>query len=82
MKTRQTFFCGEIQNRRDLCAKLSVEADGLELLAALYAKKGAAGFAEIRGPFSACFKVGEVTVLVRDPMGVAWLYNWTKDPRI
>ena len=82
MKTRQTFFCGEIQNRRDLCAKLGIEADGLELLAALYAKKDAAGFTEIRGPFSACFKVGEVTVLVRDPMGVSWLYYWTKDPRV
>lgn len=82
MSKTQAFFCGEILNRRDLCAKLSVGADGLELLAALYAKKGAAGFAEIRGPFSACFKVGEVTVLVRDPMGVAWLYYWTKDPRV
>jgi asparagine synthase (glutamine-hydrolysing) len=82
MKTSQTFFCGEIQNRRELCARLGVDADGVELLAALYSKKGAVGFAEIRGPFAACFKAGETTVLVRDPMGVSWLYYWTKDPRV
>ena len=80
--SENTFFCGEIQNRRELCAGLGIEADGVELLSALYAKKGAAGFAEVRGPFAACFKVGEKTVLVRDPMGVAWLYYWTKDPRV
>ena len=82
MSTNQTFFCGEIQNRRELCAGLGIEADGVELLSALYAKKGAAGFAEVRGPFAACFRAGEKTVLVRDPMGVSWLYYWTKDPRV
>ena len=80
--SENTFFCGEIQNRRELCAGLGIEADGVELLSALYAKKGAAGFAEVRGPFAACFKAGTKTVLVRDPMGVAWLYYWTKDPRV
>ncbi len=78
----QSSFCGEIQNHRALCAGLGIEADGAELLAALYAKKGKAGFAEIRGPFAACFHVGNKTVLVRDPMGVSWLYYWTKDPRV
>ena len=82
MNDNQSLFCGEIQNRRALCAELGIEADGAELLAALYAKKGPAGFAEIRGPFSACFKAGGKTVLVRDPMGVSWLYYWTKDPRV
>ena len=77
-----SFFCGEIQNRRALCAELGIEADDTELLAALYAKKGAAGFAEIRGPFAACFRAGDKTVLVRDPMGVSWLYYWTKDPSV
>ena len=82
MNDNQTLFCGEIQNRRALCAELGIEADGAELLAALYAKKGMAGFAEIRGPFAACFRADGKTVLVRDPMGVAWLYYWTKDPRV
>ena len=82
MNDKQSFFCGEIQNRRALCAELGIEADGTELLAALYAKKGAAGFAEIRGPFAACFMAGGKTVLVRDPMGVSWLYYWTKDPSV
>ncbi len=82
MNDKQSFFCGEIQNRRALCAELGIEADGAELLAALYAKKGAAGFSKIRGPFAACFKAGGKTVLVRDPMGVSWLYYWTKDPRV
>ena len=76
------FFCGEIQNRRELCAGLGIEADGVALLAALYAKKGVPGFVEVRGPFAACFKADGKTVLVRDPMGVAWLYYWTKDPRV
>ncbi len=82
MNVNQTLFCGEILNRRALCAELGIEADGAELLAALYAKKGAAGFAEIRGPFSACFVSQGKTVLVRDPMGVSWLYYWAKDPRV
>ena len=84
MNTNRNFFCGEIQNRRDLCANLGIAegTDGHELLAALYAKKGGAGFADIRGPFAACFRAGDKTVLVRDPMGVSWLYYWTKDPRI
>ncbi len=78
----QPFFCGEILNRRALCAELGIEADGAALLAELYAKKGPAGFAKIRGPFAACFTSGGKTVLVRDPMGVSWLYYWTKDPRV
>ncbi len=81
-KVTQLLFCGEIQNRRALCAELGIEADGAELLAALYEKKGTTGFAEIRGPFAASFRAGDKTVLVRDPMGVSWLYYWTKDPRI
>lgn len=84
MDIPKKLFCGEIQNGRDLCARygLPEHLDGDELLSAVYAKKGAAGFADVRGPFAACFKCGEKTVLVRDPMGVAWLYYWTKDPRI
>ena len=36
--SEKTFFCGESQNRRELCAGLGIEADGVELLSALYAK--------------------------------------------
>ena len=84
MHTNKTFFCGEIQNRYDLCARygLPENFNGGELLAALYANKGAKGFADVRGPFAACFMSGDKTVLVRDPMCVSWLYYWTKDPRV
>lgn len=74
-----SFFCGEIYNRSQLEAR---ERDGVELLSAIYARNGAVGFTEVRGPFAACFKVGEKTVLVRDPMGISWLYYWTKNPTV
>ncbi len=84
MNTDANFFCGEIQNRLELCARLGLAdgTDGIELLAALYAKHGSTGFADIRGPFAACFCIDGKTVLVRDSMGVSWLYYWTKNPRV
>lgn len=78
------FFCGEIQNQKALCAGLGLDGgvNSIDLLTALYAKKGATGFAEVRGSFAACFCTRDKTILVRDPMGVSWLYYWAKDPRV
>lgn len=86
MKTinNDIMFKGYILNNCEVCTKFgfSLELKGGSLLLSIYNKFGVKGFSHIKGAFVAMLKVYGRKILVRDPMGLQWIYYWTKDPSI